>query len=771
MSLLRILKSVRVPIVLLSVLLLSAFQAQSVAAQQAALRGFVTAAENEQALQGSSVALLQNGALIYGAASDGDGYFQINRIASGQYTLRISFIGYTAYEEELSISGGDIFERSVALEENQEEIDELVVEADAQAGIAAVVAGLESVAPADIERVLIPGVSGDLASFLQTLPGVVVQGDRGGQYFVRGGAPDQNLALIDGLPVYMPFHVLSFYSAFPEEVVDKADFYTGGYGAKYGTRVSSVTDVQARNGTKQNFAGSIALAPFMSSARIEGPLIKNRVSFLVSIRESLLETLTPEFFGQDLGYRLGDRFGKIHALLGNSHSLSAMILDTHDRGDIAGTKKSFDGETIPTTVSDSSEVAWTNRVYGGTYSFRSNKLPIVFNVTAGRSEMTNDFGPPDEPARESRVESTDINSNLSWLLRTGTLNAGFSYRDSDFAYRLDDNFQDLDADTLALTELNAYLDLNVNMFGNKLNFNPGIHYYGVTEGSRSSIDPRLRMTYLPSGPVGRHQINIAVGVYHQATTGLSDERDLGNLFMAWIPTPADAPLQRSVHAIAGYNLRLNTGFSLSIEGFYKDYSDLSVPIFSSFPSFTTDLRTADGRALGADFRLDVQTRPLSKGWTLDGYMSYGYSNVEYDTGTVVYHPSHDRPHSANFLVHIEKNALGFTVMTQVGTGLPFTSSGGFDKWMVLTPGVDVTQEPGQDRILYNDPYAERQPTYARTDVWMEKKIERGRQVTTLRAGIINVFNRQNLFYYDLFEFRRVDQLPITPSLGVKIEFR
>ncbi len=750
---------------------LPGIRATPVMAQQAILRGFVTNAETEQAMQGASVALLQDEELLYGVASDGDGFFQINRISAGSYLLRISFVGYGSYEEFFVVADGDIIERSVVLTESEAAIDELIVEADAVAGIAAVIAGLELVVPADIERVLIPGVSGDLASFLQTLPGVVVQGDRGGQYFVRGGAPDQNLALIDGLPVYMPFHILSFYSAFPEEIVDKAEFYTGGFGAQYGTRVSSVTDVHARNGNKQNYAGSLALAPFMSGVRVEGPIIRNRVSFLVNIRESLLETLSPNFFGQDLRYRLGDRFGKLHALIGNSHSISGMILDTDDRGDIAGTKKSFDGETIPKSVTDSAEVSWKNRVYGGTYNFRSNRLPVLFSLTVGQSEMTNEFGPANDPARESKIKSFDINTKLTWLLRTGSLNAGYSRRASDFEYRLDDNFQDLDADTLAMTETNVFLDANISLAGNRITLNPGLHYYHVSEGSRSTLDPRLRISVFPDGPLGRHQINLAFGIYHQATTGLSDERDLGNLFLAWIPTPADLPLQKSIHAILGYNLRMIKGLSMSVEGFYKDYSDLSVPVFSSFPSFTTSLQSADGRAFGVDFRLDVKSRPLSEDWSIDGYMSYGYSNVEYDTGTITYTPSHDRPHSFNMLAHIVQNELSFTVLTTIGTGLPFTSSGGFDKWILLTPGVDVASEPGQTRILYNEPFTERQPTYARTDVWLEKKVESGRQVTTLRAGIINVFNRKNLFYFDLFEFRRVDQLPITPSLGVKIEFR
>jgi len=111
------------------------------------------------------------------------------------------------------------------------------------------------------------------------------------------------------------------------------------------------------------------------------------------------------------------------------------------------------------------------------------------------------------------------------------------------------------------------------------------------------------------------------------------------------------------------------------------------------------------------------------------------------------------------------------VQFQYGSGLPFTESGGFDKWYLLTPDVDVASEPGQDRILYAEPFEGRQPTYARMDLWLEKRIEQGRNVTTLRAGVVNVLNRDNLFYYDLFEFRRVDQLPLIPSIGVKLELR
>ncbi|MCH8276778.1 MAG: hypothetical protein IIA50_04460, partial [Bacteroidetes bacterium] len=156
----------------------------------------------------------------------------------------------------------------------------------------------------------------------------------------------------------------------------------------------------------------------------------------------------------------------------------------------------------------------------------------------------------------------------------------------------------------------------------------------------------------------------------------------------------------------------------------------------------------------------------------DGYISYAYSMVEYETHAgVLYNPAHDRRHQLNALFHAQKGEVGLTLQLQVGSGLPFTESGGFDKWLLLTPDVDVSSSPGVERIIYNDPYKGRQPTYARMDLWIEKRIDRGRYVSTLRAGAVNILNRDNLFYYDLFTFRRVDQLPFIPSVGFKLELR
>ena len=180
-----------------------------------------------------------------------------------------------------------------------------------------------------------PSVSSDLAGYLQTLPGVVTAGDRGGQLFVRGGTPTQNLVMIDGIPVFQPFHIVGFYSAFPADIIAYADVHAGGYSARYGGRLSSVINVVARNGNKQRVVGSASLAPFLGTLRVEFPLLPERVSVLASVRESVIERLAPDVLGQELPYRFGDRFFKIHAFLSRTSSLSMTVMNTFDEGDVA----------------------------------------------------------------------------------------------------------------------------------------------------------------------------------------------------------------------------------------------------------------------------------------------------------------------------------------------------------------------------------------------------------------------------------------------------
>ena len=100
--------------------------------------------------------------------------------------------------------------------------------------------------------------------------------------FIRGGEPTQNLVMLDGMQVFQPFHIVGFFSAFPSDIINTADVYAGGYGGKYGGRLSSVIDITARTGNKRRLVGALTAAPFVSSIRLEGPLLPGKISFLAS---------------------------------------------------------------------------------------------------------------------------------------------------------------------------------------------------------------------------------------------------------------------------------------------------------------------------------------------------------------------------------------------------------------------------------------------------------------------------------------------------------
>ncbi len=736
------------------------------AQQVATVRGYVTDAARAAPMQGATVGLFAGpDASPIGAATDADGYFILTRVAPGRYTLRVSFVGFQPHEEVLDISPGAVEIRRVGLIEDETLVGEILVEADRVGGAATVSAGLQTIVPAQIESVPVPGVTGDLSAYLQSLPGVVVQGDRGGQLFLRGGAADQGLALIDGIPVYLPFHILSFFSAFPEEIVDEVDLYSAGFGARYGSRVSSVVDVQTRNGSKQRINGSVALAPFLSGLRVEGPLVRDHVSVIGSYRRSLVSEIMPNLLDQKFPYTFGDAFGKLHAVVGRGHSLSVTALHTFDRGDIAGTRRTFDGTVVNESPADSNEVAWDNTVVASTYRYSAGRIPLTLELSGGLSSMSNTLGPEGAPTRSSEIESIDAATTLSWTFRNAVLTLGGRYRNSDFAYVLGGQFQNVNSASNEIEEYIGFVELPMR-FGT-VQLEPSVQYYEVP-GYESVVDPRLRASWSPTLPVPL-SVHAAWGRYHQVTAGLNDERDVGNVFTAWVP--ARDQLQEAEHLVGGLRVVPTAWLSVSLEAFQKTFNELSVPVLSASPEFTTALQTAEGTARGFDARISVYDYPIAEHWTVGGHVTYANADVAYQTASASYHPPHDRRHQINAVFRAQSGEYAVSLQTQYGTGLPFNESAGFDKFILFTPDVDVGLEPGTDRIAYGDPFGGRLPEYARTDVWFERRIDQQRHRLTLRAGAVNVFNRANLFYFDLFTFRRVDQLPFIPSVGVKLEVR
>ncbi|MFB3131868.1 MAG: carboxypeptidase regulatory-like domain-containing protein [Rhodothermales bacterium] len=732
---------------------------QQARAQNAVVRGFVTDAANGEALQGVNVVLENAAGDLRGMATTGDGIYGITRVPPGHYQLRASFIGFQTYVDTLDLAANERLTVNIELLLDETELGEIVVEGIEETGAARMTAGLQTVRPKDIELVPMPDVSGDLANFLTTLPGVVTIGDRGGQLFIRGGEPSHSMVLIDGMYVHQPYHILGFYSAFPSDIIRQADVYTAGYGAEFSGRIASVIDIHSRNGNKRRYAGAVSVAPFVSGVRLEGPLVKDRVSFLGSWRHSVIEQAAQHYVPQELPYDFGDTFGKIHAIISRNSQLSFTVLQTHDRGTL--------GQESEDRLLE--EVRWKNTAYGLRYVILPRALPFVAEMLLSISEMQTELGPREDPVRWSRVRGFNYAVNMTNFFPRAEWKWGLFWRAPEITSLLGGVYQNVEfgfsrrhkagiyvePDFYVTDELRMRLGVIAQLF-------PGQDQGGI-------IEPRMRLVWQK----GRHEISAAAGLYHQELFGLNDRRDATNVFTAWRSAPTDN-LSRATHLLLGYRVTPLPGLEIAAEGFYKRLRNLFIAEWTSFPRFTTRLQRADGRVVGLDLRLEVR-RPH-----FYGYINYGLASVEYEakqaslalwygSETLKFHPPHDRRHQLNVLGSTTLGGFDVSLRWNFGSGRPFNRLFGFDGFVLMNGVQDLFTVTDDQRVIYERPFQGRLPTYHRLDVSVERRFDFSGFDLTVQVGAINLYDRRNLFALDLFTLERSDQLPFVPTVGLKIE--
>lgn len=734
-------------------------------AQTAVLRGFVTSESDGQPLPGVNVLLESDDGLQNGAATNSDGFYAFSRLDPGTYYLRASFIGFETYFDTLQVEAG-ITLHNIALSEDLSELDEVLVETEREtAGAAGITAGLQTVRPRDIEVVPMPDLSADIANYLTALPGVVSQGDRGGQLFIRGGEPTQNMVLLDGIPIYQPFHFIGFFSAFPSEIINTADVYAGGFGSRFGGALSSVIDIATRTGNKNRFSGAASVAPFVAAARIEGPLVPGHVSVLGSVRESLIEQGASRIVDARLPFSFADRFGKIHANLGSGTQLSITGLHTEDSGRLGVDPLNTEQDDVP-----EDEVLMENLALGARFIFLPPDINMFAEVLISRSQVESSIGPAGDALRSSKTTRTGANAHVTHYLGNLNVNWGLSVHTVELNTDLEGFFQNIEEKTEYVTETSIYFEPSYEA-RNGLRIEPGLRLQSFPSKGRTYLEPRLRVVW----NLGIHRFSTAAGIYHQEIAGLNDRRDVGNVFTAWTSSPSGI-VPEARHLIVGWRSSPFSWLDVSLEGFYKKLDDLVVPEWTAYPRFTTRLHPARGDVAGLDARVEITAGPVYSA------VSYGVSKVEYLTRVPAlefafgesetrYSPPHDRQHQLSFIGGFSFRDFELNVRWQFGSGLPFSESMGFDRFIMLDSLVNVTTEPGSERVLYSRPYTGRLPTYHRLDVTMEYGIDLTRAVRlTAQAGAINAYDRLNFFYLDLFTLRRVDQLPLIPTFGLKLQY-
>lgn len=723
--------------------------------QQAAVQGIVTSTASGGPAEGVTVVLEANGEQLYGAITNRDGFYQIGGITPGTYTLKTLAFGFAPYEQEITLAPGDLQTISFRLEPQAIQLEGISVSPERGSVVREL--GIQRITPAEIRMVPVPSGSGDLASYLQTLPGVVATGDRGGQLFVRGGTPAENLALVDGIPIFQPFHIMGFFSVFPEDLVQNVDFIASGFGARYQGRTASVLDVRLRDGNPNQLRVSGSASPFVVEAFADGPA-SSGITWIAALRRSLIEETTKPILGTRQPLTFESQLLKVTFAGDDDMRCSVLAMRTLDRGRLDPEERE-------------SRIEWSNRLAGArcVSLFEQGFLRFV-ELDFNYSSLDNAAVSRGSSRFRSSIGRIQHDAHVTSMIGSVPIYGGYHL----YAELLDHDLSELygvAGAERALVSMSGYLETALPL-GRNVEVRPGVVFAPLPN---FGVEPRFRASWQPLGRPSE-KFQVAAGLYRQHLTGTSDMRDVSSVFVAWLPAIDDTPL-RVVQLSGGWQQSIGSVFNWSVDGYYKRLSAIPVPHWRAVAAFTTRLGLADGEAYGADARIEITGRRFY------GFVGYGYGWTRYELEQAEFetwfgekaqrfHPPHDRRHQVNALATLELAGFELSARWQLGTGLPFTRPIGFDEAIDYRIELyDPHTWLGTARVILGRPFNGRLPDVHRLDVSVQRSFDLPVGELSLQAGAINAYDRQNMFYYDLFSARRVDQLPLAPYAAVTFRGR
>lgn len=737
----------------------------SISAQTGDIRGFVYEEETSEPIVFTSVQLEGTS---FGSTTDNNGFYSINRIPLGTYTLKCSYMGYEEYTATVEVKE-QILNHKIILKKASINLDIVEIVAEKEEKKTEIQASAIKLTAKQINQLPSIGGTPDLAQYLQILPGITSTGDQGGQLYIRGGAPIQTRILMDGLTIYNPYHSIGFFSVFDTDLIRNVDVITGGFNASYGGRISAVVDVTMKDGNKKEMQGKITGSPFLAKLNLEGPIKKEKpghssIAYLFSVKKSFLDRTSKSLYEyvdeKGLPYNFTDFFGKINF------------------SSYGGSKGSIFGYSNSDNVNfDLADFNWVSYGGGANFVVVPNQAKVILGGNMAYStydtELTVDGGKPSK----SSIGGFNIGLNFSYFLKNGSIKYGF----------------DVGGYNTSLSFFNA-LNLNIEEFQNSTEI--GFYFVDKLELGRLILEPSVRADYYSSLSAVQLQprlgikynltenlrVKLAGGKYAQNFLSTKSDRDVVNLFNGYLSAPegsiedydgneAKTNLQIAWHGVAGLEMDINKNLTANIEGYYKDFTQIldfnRNKLFPSDPTFIVE----DGDAYGMDFWCKYQGKNIY----IWGAYSLGY--VTRNNGEQVYAPHYDRRHNLNALVTYvfgKKKSWEASVRWNLGTGFPFTKTQGFYEQLDFGNGIqtNINNQNGQLGILYEQDLDNgRLPSYHRLDMGLTKKFQFTRKISAeLNLSVTNAYDRENIFYFDRISYKRVNQLPVLPSLSFSVNF-
>lgn len=688
-------------------------------------------------------------------------------------------------------------------------------------------AGQQKVSLQQVKTLPTLGGESDLHRTMQLLPGVQTGPDGVGGLHVRGGSIDQNFTLIDGVPVYNPSHALGIFSIFNTSAIRTSTLYKGGFPARFGGRLSSVLDVRTKEGNLKEIRGEASVGLMATRLSLEGPLQKDKTSFFISGRASLIDLylkpysrskLSDDSSRGETSYQLHDINAKLNHKFSSRDQIYLSFYQGRDDflSDRRRVRQVFfvndNGATVAVGESDfriKNELDYGNTVGALRWNHEwSNKLFGNTTLTFSRYHFNDAYQASDSLAIESQtiareftfVENQssiqdiaakvdfDFIPNNNNYMRFGAGMTQHQFVPGALAFNEKSEFfadtfsvDDLIAnDSIRSTEYHVYYE-NELKIGDKWLINSGLRYSGLSVGSQfyHYIQPRLAIFWQANQNLSfRTSTGRMVQYLH-----LLNSSNIGLTTDLWVSSTERIQPETAFQFDVAATTRINPNYQFTVEGYYKKMQHLLTYVegANTVIDWEDNVTVGDGTAYGAEFLLE-KTRGKMTGWL--GYtLSYAnrqFPNVNFGR---LYPYRFDRRHVLQLAATYKANKkLEFSLNYIYGTGLAFTLPA--DKYLLFVPG-----DPSPPEVILNRAEKNnfRMPNYHRLDIgahyrWTSKKATAEIRIKHhLHVGVYNVYNQRQPLYFavrnnpteeNLFnrEVVTVEVLPIIPALSYEIKF-
>ncbi len=764
----------------LFILTLALFSVITLQARDYTISGHITDARSSETLIGASVVDTRSGK---GTVTNPYGFYSLT-LPEGAVKLRSSYVGFASEQVDFELHRDTVI--NIRLDSSTELKELTVIGHHSEIGIRGTQMSAIEVPVEQIKA--IPSLFGetDVLKALQLLPGVQGGAEGSAGLYVRGGGPDQNLLLLDGVPVYNVNHMFGFFSVFNADAIKNVTLYKGNFPARFGGRLSSVVDIRMKDGDMHEYHGNVSVGLISSKFNLEGPIWKGKTSFNISARRTYYDILTMPLVkyvaaqegasGSSAGYYFYDFNAKINHKFSDRDRLYFSLYTGDDA--IYATMKLRGGyeenEGQGVRYEEKMKMNWDwgnlvsamrwNRIVNSklfmntTASYTRYRFHLALNNTyEEKPNMQNDY--QFKMGYRSGIEDYSGKIEFDYLPNP---NHDIKFGANYIYHRFNPAVSSVKAtseweDPITLTsgdkpifshEAAVFAEDNVTIT-DYLKANIGLHYSGFEVQNRfyHSLQPRVSTRLLITDDLSFK----AAYAYMTQYIHLLSNNNISLPTDLWVPVTNRIEPMNSNQYSAGFFYQLKNWADLSVEGYYKtmdniiEYKD-GASFWGSTTGWEEKVSMGRGWSYGAEF---LAQRSYGK---TTGWLGYTWSKSErlfnrpgeeinfgevfpakydrrHDISLVLSHKLSDRIDFAGTWVYSSGNAG--TLEMQIYEGGPTPKYNNYNRYFSL-PYI-----PSRNNFRY--------PDYHRMDFGVNFHKQKKRGTRTWNVSFYNLYNRMNPF--------------------------